>query len=223
MSSSCSRAPAGIGKNAAPFQYPSVEGGIALAGPATPAEAAVMSEVANLTCAELQERLEAARREGQQEGETQARAAYQAELQSQAQMLSAALAGFAAERAAYFEKVEMEVVRLALAIAAKILHREAQLDPLLLAGVVRVALNTMDRASEISLCVPAAQGPAWRAWQERVAPDQKFQIVEDPQLGPGQCLLKTSLGSTELGAEAQLKEIEQGFFDLLAHRPGCTP
>jgi flagellar assembly protein FliH len=33
------------------------------------------------------------------------------------------------------------------------------------------------------------------------------------------CILETDLGTTELGIETQLKEIEKGFFDLLAQRP----
>ena len=41
----------------------------------------------------------------------------------------------------------------------------------------------------------------------------------DPTLGPGHCILETELGSTDLTLETQLKEIEQGFFDLLAQRP----
>jgi flagellar assembly protein FliH len=32
-------------------------------------------------------------------------------------------------------------------------------------------------------------------------------------------VLETELGETEIGLEAQLKEIERGFFDLLAQRP----
>jgi flagellar biosynthesis/type III secretory pathway protein FliH len=32
-------------------------------------------------------------------------------------------------------------------------------------------------------------------------------------------MLETELGSTDLTLESQLKEIEQGFFDLLAQRP----
>ena len=39
---------------------------------------------------------------------------------------------FRRERARYFAGVEAEVVKLALAIAARVLHREAKLDPLLL-------------------------------------------------------------------------------------------
>ena len=41
----------------------------------------------------------------------------------------------------------------------------------------------------------------------------------DATLGPGHCILETELGSTDLTLESQLKEIEQGFFDLLAQRP----
>jgi flagellar assembly protein FliH len=41
----------------------------------------------------------------------------------------------------------------------------------------------------------------------------------DPSLGLGHCTLETELGSTDLTLESQLKEIEQGFFDLLAQRP----
>ena len=41
---------------------------------------------------------------------------------------------FAAAREQYFAAVEQQVVKLALAIAARVLHREAQIDPLLLAG-----------------------------------------------------------------------------------------
>ena len=50
---------------------------------------------------------------------------------------------FAEERDRYLHAVEQEVVRLALAVAARILRREAQMDPLLLTGAVRVALGQL--------------------------------------------------------------------------------
>jgi len=33
------------------------------------------------------------------------------------------------------------------------------------------------------------------------------------------CLLETEVGSTDFSVQAQLEEIEKGFFDLLAARP----
>jgi flagellar assembly protein FliH len=38
-------------------------------------------------------------------------------------------------------------------------------------------------------------------------------------LGLDDCVLETSLGSANFSINAQLKEVEQGFFDLLAQRP----
>ena len=48
-----------------------------------------------------------------------------------------------AERDRFLHAVEQEVVKLALAVAARILRREAQMDPLLLTGAVRVALGQL--------------------------------------------------------------------------------
>jgi flagellar assembly protein FliH len=44
-------------------------------------------------------------------------------------------------------------------------------------------------------------------------------IIEDAQLSPEDCILETDLGSANFSIDAQLKEVEQGFFDLLAQRP----
>jgi len=38
-------------------------------------------------------------------------------------------------------------------------------------------------------------------------------------MGPDDCVLETDVGSASFSIEAQLKEVEQGFFDLLAQRP----
>ena len=58
------------------------------------------------------------------------------------------IAGFEAERSDYYARVEAEIVQLALAIAAKILHREAQVDPMLVAALVRMAVEKMREGSE---------------------------------------------------------------------------
>jgi flagellar assembly protein FliH len=125
---------------------------------------------------------------------------------------------FVAARARYFAGVEAEVVKLALAIAARVLHREAKLDPLLLAGVVRVALGKVAEDSATVLRVPVS---AVEGWQEVFAGNSTSspQIVGDEQLGDGECVLDTKVGKVELGVNAQLQEIERGFFDLMQQRP----
>jgi flagellar assembly protein FliH len=125
---------------------------------------------------------------------------------------------FRRERARYFAGVEAEVVKLALAIAARVLHREATLDPLLLAGVVKVALGKVAEDSSTVLRVPADEVERWQElFAER--PDSSLRVVGDERLGAGECVLDTNVGKVELGVSAQLEEIERGFFDLMQQRP----
>jgi flagellar assembly protein FliH len=125
---------------------------------------------------------------------------------------------FRRERAKYFAGVEAEVVKLALAIAARVLHREAKLDPLLLTGVVRVALEKVAEDSVTVLRVPVS---AVEMWKEVFVGSSEalLQIVGDERLSAGECVLDTNVGRVELGVSAQLEEIERGFFDLMQQRP----
>jgi flagellar assembly protein FliH len=63
-----------------------------------------------------------------------------------------------------------------------------------------------------------------RVWQEHFAhAHEDFpppELVGDPEIQPGRCILETELGTTEIGLDTQLQEIENGFLDLLAQRPG---
>ena len=125
---------------------------------------------------------------------------------------------FRKERARYFAGVEAEVVKLALAIAARVLHREAKLDPLLLAGVVRVALEKVAEDSVTVLRVPVDAVAMWKEIFVR-STESSMQVVGDERLGDGECVLDTNVGRVELGVSAQLEEIERGFFDLMQQRP----
>jgi flagellar assembly protein FliH len=169
---------------------------------------------------EMRAREVRARKEGREEGEAQARAEYEKKLAAEHEALAQAVRGFVQERETYFGHVEAEVVGLALAIARKILHREAQVDPLLLAGVVRVGLEKVAVGTRVRLRVPPDQIPAWQEFFAQQPGLQSVpELMGDAALGPGHCRLETELGSTDLTLETQLKEIEQGFFDLLAQRP----
>ena len=136
-----------------------------------------------------------------------------------AHTLERAVNEFATARDGYLAQVEQEVVRLALSIATRILHREAQMDPLLLSGAVRVALGQLSDTTEVRLRVPAEQHSLWSEMMQ-LMPNLPLrpQLVADESLQAGECTLETHLGSVDLGVRAQLAEIERGFFDLLEHR-----
>ena len=158
-----------------------------------------------------------------QEALGEARKVFEEQLARERARLDATVMDFARERAQYFRQVEPEIVQLALAIARKILHREAQLDPWLLAGLVRVALEQIDGATHVVLRVHPQNAAEWRRYLPmHLNPTEVPEILEDPTQLPDQCKLETSMGTTTMGLEVQLKEIEQGLMDLLSARPGDT-
>jgi flagellar biosynthesis/type III secretory pathway protein FliH len=162
-----------------------------------------------------------ARTQGQQAGLAEASKTFAEQLARERASLAAAVAQFTRDRATYFQKVEAEVVQLALSIARKILHREAQLDPLLLAGIVRVALEKIDGATGVILRIHPQNASEWRRYlSTQLEPAELPEIIEDPAQPPDRCALETSMGTTTIGLEVQLKEIEQGLMDLLSARPG---
>lgn len=169
---------------------------------------------------ELQRRFEAGRQRGFEEGR-------KAELEAQVarssgqegrhkQQMAALVQKFDAVQERYFKEVEREVVELALAIAARVLRRESQMDPLLLTGAVRVALGELSKTSQVRLHVPPSELGMWAEAITHV-PNLALrpEVVAGKELQLGDCLIETELGSVDLGIRAQLAEIERGFFDRL--------
>ncbi|MGH9518818.1 MAG: FliH/SctL family protein [Terriglobales bacterium] len=144
-------------------------------------------------------------------------------LEGERGQVAAALAAFARQRQDYFRQLEREVVQLALGVAKKVLHREAQIDPLLLAATVRVALDQLAGGAKLELVVPPSK---LRQWQELMQRDLEIKaqpvLRADAALEPSGCKLVTETGATDLGLESQLREVEQGFLDLLDRRQRAT-
>jgi len=158
--------------------------------------------------------------EGFREGLVRARAETDAAVNQQRDAVSKALEEFGRDREAYFHHVEGEVVALALSIVRKILRRESQVDPLLLGGLVRVALEKMAATHNVKLRVHPSQVPIWQDhFSHRTDMPVVPEVVEDAAIEEHQCRIETELGEMDLNLETQLKEIEQGLFDLLSQRP----
>lgn len=167
---------------------------------------------------ETRRAFEAGRERGNEEGRRAEREAMApvatAEAERHRRQLADLVEKFHRERDRYLQAVEQEVVRLALAVAARILRREAQMDPLLLTGAVRVALGQLAATSEIRIRVPAKEADLWR---ETIAHlpnlSSKPSVVAEETMLLGDCAIESKVGTVDLGIRAQLSEIERGFFD----------
>lgn len=169
---------------------------------------------------ELETRIARAKADAAIEVEQRLRREYEQKLTAAREPIATMLATFEEQRSRYYAQVEMEIVQLALSIAAKILHREAQVDPMLLAALVRLAVERMREGSNVTVHVSPGRGDSWKRYFASVPSLNHVEVEEDPQLSEQDCLLETELGSANFGLDSQLKEVEQGFFDLMALRPG---
>lgn len=182
------------------------------------ADGPLRAEIDGRIAEETRKSFEAGRERGRQEGrqaehEAQAAAMATAE-QRKARQAAELIEKFAQERDRYLHAVEEEVVKLALAVAARILRREAQMDPLLLTGAVRVALGQLSGSTQVKLRVPPAE---LNLWTEAIGLVPNLAVKPRVEAGEGMrlgdCVIETGLGSVDLGIRAQLSEIERGFFD----------
>jgi flagellar biosynthesis/type III secretory pathway protein FliH len=184
-------------------------------------------------CAKATERgraegLELGRTQGRQEGSEEAirqlHAGVEGERNRLAEQTAALLKSFAEARDGYIHRLERESTRLALAIAARILRREAQADPLLLTGAVRVALGQLSATTAVRLRVPA---PDLALWTEALAhiPNLAIrpEVIGDPRLKLGDCSMETELGSADLALDSQLEVLERGFFEREEARSEASP
>jgi flagellar assembly protein FliH len=172
-----------------------------------------------MTRAELEALLAKTAADAAATAEKRVRGEVEGKVEAEAARVGAAIERFDRERKGYFARVEGEVVRLALSIAAKILHREAQVDPMLVAALVQIAISQLKENTAVTVRVAPQNVAKWRA---RLASGPQWAAVtvaEDPELKSDDCILETELGSANFSLAGQLKEVEQGFFDVLAQTP----
>src|ERR1035437_3583377 len=186
-------------------------------------ESKLRAEFEQRIAEETRRSFEAGRERGQIEGRQSEREAQAAaeEAREERRVREAAelIERFGEARDRYLQEAEQEVVKLALAVAARILRREAQMDPLLLTGAVRVALGQLAASTEVRLRVPAADLDLW---------NEAINLLPNLALKPtlaagegmhlGDCEIDARMGSVDLGIRAQLGEIERGFFDRAGGR-----
>lgn len=116
------------------------------------------------------------------------------------------------------QEAEESMVKLALAIAKRILHRELATDPEAILGLVRSAIDRLD-AREIHK-LRMSPGDAQIAIDNRADMNlpKMLEIIADPSLPPGSAIFETTRGEFDVSAHTQLEEIERGFADLVQRR-----
>ena len=141
------------------------------------------------------------------------------ELQSVLDQLGKSLASLASLRSRIRGEAEGDLLKLAITIARRVLHRELTLDPESIEGLIRVALDKLQSRELCRVRVHPDQEQAIRKSLERFANSQKVELITDSSLQCGDVLFETAHGNLDASIESQLSEIERGLADRLRRMP----
>jgi flagellar assembly protein FliH len=199
------------------------EGGSARAAPAPPAEAAGTSQAEwNARLAELERagdrRAGEARAAGLREGEAAGRARAGAETKAAMERLAHSVGELSRLRAGLRKEAEADVVKLALAIARRVLRRELAVDPDALRGLVLAALEKLESQEINRVRIHPSQAALLAACLGKLAGGARVEVVADGAREPGDVVFETQRGNLDASVETQLQEVERGLADHLRRR-----
>jgi flagellar assembly protein FliH len=167
---------------------------------------------------EIEARVHAAYQKGHTAGE--AAGAQRASLR-----IDPAIAGFnrmtqelASLRKRFRAEVEEDTVKLAIAIARRVLHREIATDPEAILGLVMAAFQKLNARETQRLRVAPPDAATLQDNRGKLAMPQGLEILADPSLPASSVIFETSRGEMDASIDTQLGEIERGFADIVKRR-----
>lgn len=116
------------------------------------------------------------------------------------------------------KEAEEPMVRLAIAIARRILHREIATDPAAILGLVRSGMERLNLRETHRLRLSPGDAQIVIDNREDMRLPSGVEIIPDPDLPPGSAIFETARGELDISAHTQLEEIERGFTDLIVQR-----
>ena len=161
---------------------------------------------------DLEQRVREAHQRGFREGEAAAARKLAEQMKIKVEQLGRSIEQLALHRARIQREAEPELVRLALAIARRIMRRELSVDPHSLLGLLKAGLEKIDSAEAHRVRVHPDHVSIVAGLLEGAA--RPIEVAGDPGLAVGAVVFETSKGSIDVGLETQLKEIERGFADF---------
>ena len=152
------------------------------------------------------------------ECETRAQSLLQMEVEPWLKRMAQSIEDIATVKHRYLAESEEQLVRLAVAVARRILYREIQVDSEALFGLIHAATQRAELRELNRILLNPKDHQALLPHLERLQLPPRVQIVSDPALERGAMMLESTSGILDASIQAQLDEVERGFIDLLGRR-----
>jgi flagellar assembly protein FliH len=166
------------------------------------------------TC-EIENRIREAHAAGVKEGEAAGKAKAAAEMQPVMERLARSIEEIAKFRPRLRREAEQDLIRLAMAIARRIIRRELAIDPEALHGLILGALEKLQGQEICRVRVHPSHVAAVTACLKQIAAASPVEVIPDASREVGTVIFETDRGNLDASVESQLREIERGLGDRL--------
>jgi flagellar assembly protein FliH len=154
---------------------------------------------------------------GRREAEAEANQRLNTTMQNTAERMAQSVKQLADLRPRLCKEAEADLLRLSLAIAQRILHRELNIDPTALQALVKLSLDRLGRQEQIRVRVTPALADSVRAILGKLS-SRPPDVAPDSALEAGGLIFETTRGQLDASIHSQLDEIERGLIDHLENR-----
>ncbi|MBS1809319.1 MAG: hypothetical protein JST84_14240 [Acidobacteria bacterium] len=110
-------------------------------------------------------------------------------------------------------RAERDLVKLALEIARKVVHREVTTDPDIVLTLARVALERLHPRAVATVLLHPEDYEYVTARRQSLSGNNAIEIVADTAVGRGGCVIQSEHGDIDARIEQQFASIERGFFE----------
>jgi flagellar assembly protein FliH len=114
-------------------------------------------------------------------------------------------------------QAEEDLVRLAVAVARRILHREITVDADAMVGLVKAAFARLDQREVHQIRTDPDSVALVQKVLEGAAAPRSIKVTADQSLRRGSLIIETTRGQLDASIETQLQEIQRGFTDIVTH------
>jgi flagellar assembly protein FliH len=104
-------------------------------------------------------------------------------------------------------QTEEQMVRLALAVARRVVHREVTLDKDLLIAMARVALDRLGESARVAVRLNPEDFQATVGAQSAAWSGTHVTVVADARVARGGCRIDSDFGALDAGVDAQIQEL----------------
>lgn len=170
------------------------------------------------SAAESQRLVQEAIAAGKKEGELATQEALEAIMQGEIAKISKLMNTVIGSGALLRRQAEEDLVRLSIAIARRILHREVLVDSEALLGLTKAALSKVDQREIHVIRAHPETLPLIERILQQSGNQRRMELRGDARLDRGSLFIETARGELDASVETQLQEIERGFADIVGNQ-----